>query len=307
MQQPESSSETSDIRNRSGPFFEISDIRNNTIVEDLRELSRTYQNPWDATLVETTCLHTYPSIADFALDEYHDPELYFADITIINNKIVWRKPNYATYGKPTKLTVPAGYTAGTVPNPHILSLDKDEFCFFTRRYLQAWREIHFWQSEIHSEEWEIQCGAREKAMVQQSIDHWVESVDALILNPYFQNDWPIPAIYQWYSADLKTMSAYYTSRIKNNQNEYGEGSVWCNCFLNHQASTTLFETRVYTEIDAWKNCTENFFLPNGTPFVKCLWMHTAIAEHECYFTSDECMEAGKIYYQNLQTQTTRTM
>ena len=235
---------------KSMPFFEISDIRNNTIVDDLRELSRTYKNPWDETPVETTCLHNYPSIADFTLDEYHDPELYFADIAIINNKIIWKKPSYATYGKPTKLTVPAGYTPGTIPNPHIQLLDNDEYCFFVRRYLQAWTEIHFWQSEIHSETWEIQCGAREKAMVQQSIDHWIESIDAIILNPYFQNDWPIPAFYQWYSADLKTMSAYYTNRIKSNQNEYGEGSVWCGCFRNHQTSTKSFETRVYTEIDA---------------------------------------------------------
>ena len=130
-------------------------------------------------------------------------------------------------------------------------------------------------------------------MVQQSIDHWVESIDALILNPYFQNDWPIQAFYQWYSADLKTMSAYYTNRIKNNQNENGEGTVWCGCFRNHQTSTRSFETRVYTEIDAWKNGTKNFFLPNGAPFVKCLWMHTAISESECYFTSSKCTEAGK--------------
>ena len=303
----DAATENSDIRNRSGPFFEIFDIRDNTIVDDLRELSRTYQNPWDATMVETTCLHTYPSLADFALDEYHDPDLYLADITIINNKIVWRKPNYATYGKPTKLTIPPNYTTQTIPNPHILSLDQDDFHFFILRYLQAWREIHFWQSEINSEEWEIQCGPREKALVQQSIDHWVDSVDAIILNPYFESDWPIPAFYQWYSADLKTMSAYYTSRIKSNQNEYGEGTVHCGCFRNHHTSTKSFETRVYTEIDAWKVCTENFFLLNGAPFTKCLWMHTAILEAECYFTSDECTEAGRSYYRNLQTRTTRTM
>jgi len=73
---------------RSTPFFEITDTRNNTTVDDLRELSRTYKNPWVEIPVETTCLHTTPSIADFALDQYHDPDLYLADFSIINNKIV---------------------------------------------------------------------------------------------------------------------------------------------------------------------------------------------------------------------------
>ena len=53
-------------------FYEISDIRNNAVEFDLRALSRTWNNPWDSILVENTCLHTIPSLADFALDQYHD-------------------------------------------------------------------------------------------------------------------------------------------------------------------------------------------------------------------------------------------
>ena len=70
------------------PFYEISDIRNSKIIHDLRELSRTWKNPWDSIPVENTCLHTTPSLADVALDEHHDPDLYFADFAIINNKVV---------------------------------------------------------------------------------------------------------------------------------------------------------------------------------------------------------------------------
>jgi hypothetical protein len=73
---------------RSMPFYEISDIRNSKIIHDLRELSRTWKNPWDSIPVENTCLHTTPSLADVALDEHHDPDLYFADFAIINNKVV---------------------------------------------------------------------------------------------------------------------------------------------------------------------------------------------------------------------------
>jgi hypothetical protein len=63
-------------------------IRSSTIVHDLRELSHTWKNPWDSIPVENTCLHTTPSLADVALDEHHDPDLYFADFAIINNKVV---------------------------------------------------------------------------------------------------------------------------------------------------------------------------------------------------------------------------
>ena len=91
------------------------------------------------------------------------------------------------------------------------------------------------------------------------------SIDALILNPYFQNDWPIPAFYQWYSADLKTMSAYFTSRIKSNQNENGEGTVWCGCFRNHQASTKSFETRVNTPKSTPEKTAPKFFSSQMEP------------------------------------------
>ena len=46
------------------------------------------KTPWDSIPVENTCLHTTPSLADVAIDEYHDPDLYFTDFAIINNKVV---------------------------------------------------------------------------------------------------------------------------------------------------------------------------------------------------------------------------
>ena len=275
--------------------------RDNTIIDDLRWLSRTYKNPWDEDPVETICLHTYASIADYALDDYHDPDLYFADISVINNKIIWKTPSYAIYGRLTKLVFPAGYTPEVHPSSHIELLDKEEYHFFIERYLKAWKEIHFWQFKVQNEDWGVQRGAIEKALVQKSVDHWIASVNALIINPYLDDGWPTPAFYQWYIADLKTMSAYFVSRVQINE------KVWCGCYRGHQINTKSFDSRVSTEIDAWEQCAESVFLPNGAPFVKCLWMHTAIADHECYFTSDECTEAGKIYYRNLQTQITSAM
>ena len=290
-----------DIMESSMPFFEMSDIRDNTIIDDLRWLSRTYKNPWDEDPVETICLHTYASIADYALDDYHDPDLYFADISVINNKIIWKTPSYAIYGRLTKLVVPAGYTPEAHPNSHIELLDKEEYHFFIERYLKAWKEIHFWQFKVQNEDWGVQRGAIEKALVQKSVDHWIASVNVLIINPYLDDGWPTPAFYQWYIADLKTMSAYFVGRVQINE------KVWCGCYRGHQINTKSFDSRVSTEIDAWEQCAESVFLPNGAPFVKCFWMHTAIADHECYFTSDECTEAGKIYYRNLQTQITSAM
>jgi len=292
---------------RSMPFYEISDIRNSKIIHDLRELSRTWKNPWDSIPVENTCLHTTPSLADVALDEHHDPDLYFADFAIINNKVVWKKPAYAEYAKPTKLTMPPSFIALTTapppPSPHAEELPQDSS--FKKRYRQAWREISHWESQINSEEWNLQCGAAEKAAVRKSVQHWTESVDSVVLNPYFRDNWPVPAFFQWYHSDLKSMSAYFTGRIKHNLDEYGNGSVQCGCHLNHRANTSRFEQRVYTEIMAWSKCVTNLFLPRGAPFVKCLWMHTAILEPECYFTSDECTRGGEVYYHNLEANSYR--
>jgi hypothetical protein len=122
---------------------------------------------------------------------------------------------------------------------------------------------------------------------------------SIVLNPYFQDEWPIPAFYQWYNCDLKTMSAYFTGRVRQNLDEFGNGSVQCSCTSNHRANMNRFEQRVYTEVVEWDICVRKFFLPKGAPFPQCLWMHTAILEPECYFTSQECMQGGQNYYKNL--------
>jgi len=67
------------------------------------------------------------------------------------------------------------------PSPHAEELPRESY--FKKRYRQAWKEIDHWKKQINSEEWEIQCGTEEKAMVQQSIEHWTESIDNIVLNP----------------------------------------------------------------------------------------------------------------------------